>query len=844
MSVSTKAKPKKANGKKKKKKPEIPYHRKPDNLTLDQWQAALRKQFAQNQAFQIENVGKETVFSDYEVHNPLSENTYKVAIRSNLQQIIEGQNQNFCTCYDFKTSGLGTCKHIEAVLLQINKKRDLKKIIAKETFNPTYSSVYLKYEPQNRVVKLRIGSHNTSKLKRFSKSFFNSEGTLKETSFDNFDEFLEGAREIDPNFRCYEDALSFIITIRDKRRRSAWVNKNKNELQENRLSDYIKANLHPYQKEGVVFAIEAGRVLIADEMGLGKTLQAIASAEVFKQEFGIQKTLIVCPTSLKYQWKSEIEKFTESTVQVIEGNPLKRAEQYADENYFYKIASHHTIGNDLDTINQQGFDLIILDEAQRIKNWKTKISQNIKKLDSPYAIVLTGTPLENKLEELYSVVQFIDPFRLGALFRFLYAHQVCDPETGKVIGYQDLNQVGEILSDILIRRTKKKVLRQLPSRQDKNLYVPMTKEQSNVHDECYEIVCRLVNKWRKMGFLPEKDRQRLMINLNMMRMVCNSTFILDQKTRHDTKIEELMGILEEVLAIPDEKVVIFSQWERMTRLVARELDALEVRYENLHGGIASKDRKDLLVNFRDDPKSRVFLSTDAGGVGLNLQSAAYLINLDIPWNPAVLEQRIARIYRIGQKKKVNIINLVANGTIEHRMLDVLSFKTSMAEGVLDGGDDTIMLQEDRFKKFMQSVETMVDETVPEPPPSEEPEESEDINATYQKGKAIQENLGYNGKQMGLFEEEETRTSSPQTAEKPRPQQKNRENTSPDWLKQMAQAFSDPRMTKTLAKSFTEKNCSTGETFFKLPVENEEVVENMLNSIGQLFKAIDWEKMGK
>ncbi len=174
---------------------------------------------------------------------------------------------------------------------------------------------------------------------------------------------------------------------------------------------------------------------------------------------------------MKYQWKSEIEKFTDSSVFVIEGLKYKREDQYKDESHFYKIVSHHTVGNDLAEINENEFDLIILDEAQRIKNWKAKISQNIKKLQSEYAIVLTGTPLENKLEELYSVVQFIDPFRLGALYRFLHNHQISDPETGKVIGYKDLNKVGEILSDILVRRSKKTVLQQLPSRQDKNPFL-------------------------------------------------------------------------------------------------------------------------------------------------------------------------------------------------------------------------------------------------------------------------------------------------------------------------------------------------------------------------------------
>ncbi len=217
-----------------------------------------------------------------------------------------------------------------------------------------------------------------------------------------------------------------------------------------------------------------------------------------------------------------------------------------------------------------------------------------------------------------------------------------------------------------------------------------------------------MSKWRKFGFLNETDRRRLLLSLSQMRMVCDSTFILDQKTRHDTKIEEVMNILDEFFENSDEKVVIFSQWERMTRLVAQELIERGIKFENLHGGIESVKRKDLLDNFKNDPDSRVFLSTDAGGVGLNLQSASLLINLDIPWNPAILEQRIARIYRLGQERNVSIINLVSTGTIEHKMLDVLKFKGAMAEGVLDGGEDTIFLGEDRFKQFMSSVENLTD----------------------------------------------------------------------------------------------------------------------------------------
>ncbi len=817
----------------------------------------MRRQFARQNDFQIENVGGHRVYSDYKVRNPATENVYKVALRSNEKQIKNGTNFNFCTCYDFKTNGLGTCKHIEAVIYFVQKNRQLSKAF-RETYAPPYSSVYLQYSPGGRQIKIRIGTEERAAYTELASGYFDEENCLKPERYSVFDDFLSDARQLSADFRCYDDAMAFVLEKRAADQRTSWVKRHEKEIRTTLLSKYVKAELHPYQKEGVAFAIQAGRSLIADEMGLGKTLQAIAAAEVLKKEFGIEKVLIVCPTSLKYQWKSEIEKFTDSPAFVIEGQHHKRIHQYFDENSFYKIVSYHTVGNDLEYINKSAPDLIILDEAQRIKNWKAKISQNIKKLKSDYTVVLTGTPLENKLEELYSIVQFIDPFRLGALYRFLNRHQVTEEETNKVIGYRNLNQVGEVLADVLLRRTKKAVLNQLPARQDKNLFVPMTETQMTIHDENYEAVCKLVLRWRRNGFLSEKDRQRLMICMNTMRMVCDSTYILDQETRHDTKIEELMNILEEIFSIPDEKVVIFSQWERMTRLVAKELDDRGIKYENLHGGIPGKDRKDLLTNFQNDPDSRVFLSTDAGGVGLNLQSAAYLINLDIPWNPAVLEQRIARIYRLGQKKKVSIINLVATGTIEHKMLDVLKFKSSMAEGVLDQGDDTILMKEDRFKEFMMSVETVVDTAQKAEAPTntvsleeENSPELKEVSKTptdFAAGKNNQANMGkpsVPGEQLGLFDDD-VRPSEPKKREKntgPYPDsQDTTGHPALQFLNQLSQVLSKPESTQALVSSITEQDSKTGKTYLKLPVDGEDAVKDLLKGLNNLLGAIDWKKL--
>ena len=808
----------------------IPYYRKPEELTLDQWQIGLRKQFGQDNEFVINNIGQEKFFSDFQVTNNATNNSYKVAIRS------ADDSQNFCECLDFKTNRLGVCKHISATMQHLSRIHGSKKAFKEGIFQARYSSVYLDYR-NGREIKIRIGSENQAAYTTLSKTYFDQNSVLKSASFSVFELLLEEANKLSQSFRCYPDALDFVIAERDKIRRRDYLWRIMPDGDEDKSFDnLLKVPLFPYQRKGVFFAALAGRSLIADEMGLGKTLQAIATAELYKNELGINRVLIVCPTSLKYQWKSEIEKFTDNTVHVVEGTLLKRKAQYEFSEAFYIIVSYHTMTNDLDLLNKMEADMVILDEAQRIKNWKTKVSQQIKKLVTPYAIVLTGTPLENKLEELYSITQFIDVYRLGTMYRFLNQYQTTD-DAGKVIGYKNLREISQRLSDILIRRTKKEVLSQLPKRMDKNLFVPMTQEQMDLHNELGDNVAKLVNKWRRYGFLNEIDRKRMILSLSQMRMVCDSTYILDQKTRHDTKIEEVMNILDEFFDGTDEKVVIFSQWERMTRLVAQELNKRGLKYEYLHGGIESSKRKDLLDNFRNDLNSRVFLSTDAGGVGLNLQSASLMINLDIPWNPAVLEQRIARIYRFGQERNVSIINLVSTGTIEHKMLDVLKFKGAMAEGVLDGGEDTIFLGDDRFKQFMNSVENLTDSpqnenTIIDAIEEHEVEEQE-------RPKDLEEVL------MDMPEGAVTATFVGDDDVKG-----NEQNINPTinltandemiqngvkFFTQLAQTLRNPDATKNLVEYITQKD-ESGKIYLKIPVENEEVISNTLQTLAALFGA--------
>jgi superfamily II DNA/RNA helicase len=398
--------------------------------------------------------------------------------------------------------------------------------------------------------------------------------------------------------------------------------------------------------------------------------------------------------------------------------------------------------------------------------------------------------------------------------------------------------VGETARERLIRRTKKQVALQMPKRTDQNIFVPMTKEQMSIHEEYKQSVANLVYKWRKMHFLTEKDRQRLLQFLSMMRMVCDSTYILDQKSRCDTKIAETMSILQSVFDNGDEKVVIFSQWERMTRLIAYELDKMGVGYEYLHGGVPSAKRRDLISNFTDDPESRVFLSTDAGSTGLNLQAGSIMINLDLPWNPAVLEQRIARIYRLGQERNVQVINLVARDTIEESMLGKLRFKTAMFEGVLDNGEDTIFLgNETKFTTMMDTLGEVLEEEKQQPAaPGVSDTEADEQEPLKEESPKSEESTNQNTLAQQDQSEKETVFSSSSTSSAhsvPRqPQELVAQGIS--FLSGLAQTLQSPEATQQLVDTLVDTDAETGESHLRIPVPDKQTVQTLLNFVGKLF----------
>lgn len=689
--------------------PKTPRTRKPEHMTLEAWQTALRREYGREQKFFCTKPGGESLFAEYAVTNPQSKRTYRVAIRG-----IE-PGSNFCSCPDFHVNTLGTCKHIEWLLAKLERNPGGKKAL-KAGFNPVYSEVFLKYGVQ-RTVRLRLGTLCPESYRRKTNEFFDAEGVLRPEKIMQFEVFARESAQAGHEVRLYDDALELVARLRDdavRQRKIAQIFEGPGAAKA--FKSLLKAKLYPYQQKGALFAAKAGRCLIADDMGLGKTIQSIAAVEILTKTTGVDRILVVCPTALKHQWKQEIERFTNHEAQVIEGFLHTRRELYRKES-FYKITNYDTIHRDIDAIQGWHPDVVILDEAQRIKNWETRRAKSVKKINAAYAIVLTGTPLENRLSELHSIMEFVDTFRLGPLFRFLDEHQHVN-ERGRVIGYRNLDHIKESLSSVLIRRRKKEVLLELPERTDKHFFVDMTQSQRSIHNEHRDTVAKIVSKWRRKGFLTEQEQRTLMIALQFMRMSCNSTYLIDKTTRDGQKIDECHALLEDILEAPETKAVVFSQWLGTHELLLNRMNGHSATCGFYHGSLSSKERKSVIDRFKNDPACRVLLCTDSGGVGLNLQAASALINMDQPWNPAVLEQRIARIHRLGQHRNVQVYHFISRNTIEHGMLDVLKFKSAMFEGVLDGGEKEIFLTGGKMKKFMETVE-QVSNAMPQHMPAQE-----------------------------------------------------------------------------------------------------------------------------
>jgi superfamily II DNA or RNA helicase len=623
-----------------------------------------RAKRADSERMKVRSMTPSTPWTDYVVNSEASGKTYRVALRG------EARGVSYCSCPDFRVNTLGTCKHIMKVLART---KAFPKSVRDRPYRRKRVTVHLRYT-EGVTLAVALPDRLTEDVRKVVHPL-----TTRTIDAADLIRRLAKLEALGQAFFITPDAEEYIERHLVSARMSKLVAEVRSSPDKHPLrTSLLKEPLLPYQLDGVAFAVGAGRAIVADEMGLGKTIQGVGVAELLAREVGVRKVLVVCPASLKSQWRSEIERFSGRSTELVVGASKVRARAY-DSDTFFTICNYEQVLKDILHIEKRRWDLIILDEGQRIKNWESKTSRVIKGLSSRFALVLTGTPLENRLDDLHSVVAFVDPHRLGPAFRFLHRHQRRDAD-GALLGFKNLNDLRERLRPILLRRTRESVRLELPPRTVEIVRIPPTDEQKSLHDAHMQTVAQIVTK----RFLTEMDLLRLRTALLMCRMAADSTFLVDkQKPGWSSKLERLGELFDGIAAEPDRKVLVFSEWTTMLDLIEPLLQARGLSFVRLDGSVAQKKRQTLVAQFQRDPHQRVFLTTNAGSTGLNLQAANTVINVDLPWNPAILEQRIARAHRMGQTAPVSVFVLVTEATLEENLLTTLSSKQELAMAALD-----------------------------------------------------------------------------------------------------------------------------------------------------------------
>jgi SNF2 family DNA or RNA helicase len=469
----------------------------------------------------------------------------------------------------------------------------------------------------------------------------------------------------------------------------------------------LELSLYGYQREGVKRFLDAGRLLLADDMGLGKTIQATAACHLLYRSRAVRRGLVVVPTSLKAQWKREWQSISPVPVRIVEGGPEARRAIYDETDKGFLLVGYAQLRRDAEALLAWDPQVMVLDEAQRMKNWETKTAQTVKRFAPTWRLVLTGTPLENRIEELASIMDWVDEWALAPKWRLPVAHV-------SEAGAMGLGTLRDRLAPHLVRRRRAEILDQLPERRDHRIRLELTPAQREAHDELNRPIARLVRTSKRRPLTPQ-EFLRLMSLLNKQRMIANGLAQVSYgelwptleghapsparlRTLDSPKLLELRELVRSLVVDQGRRLVVFSQWRRMLRLAAWATSDILAeagkRAVFFTGQEGTRKRTRNVVDFHDEPDVAVLYASDAGGVGLNLQRASSCcIQLEQPWNPAVFEQRVARVHRLGQPEPVDVITLSTEDSIEERIGFVAGAKRALFEGLFDGDADQVDFHE-------------------------------------------------------------------------------------------------------------------------------------------------------
>jgi hypothetical protein len=387
---------------------------------------ADREQRASEERMTVRSTNQASLWTDYIVTSDNSGKTYRVALRG------AEAGQSYCSCPDFRINSLDTCKHILHVLSKASKRFSKKEL--DKPYRRKNLSLRVHYGSANRGDEFGLRFNLPHKVSPNVEEIVGKYHDHSQTSAQKVMGQIEALQQAGHDVHVYPDAEDYIqrLLVRDRLRKECAkirLDPANHSLREGLL----ETKLLPYQLDGIAFAVGQGRVILADDMGLGKTIQGLGVAELLSKLADIKRVLVVCPASLKSQWRSEIARFSGRSVQLVMGTGEERIQQY-DSDSFFTICNYEQVLRDLTAVESVPWDLIVLDEGQRIKNWESKTSNVIRLLQSPYRLVLSGTPLENNLGELFTVARFVDEYRLGPAYQFFHRHRVVDERRLDTIG--------------------------------------------------------------------------------------------------------------------------------------------------------------------------------------------------------------------------------------------------------------------------------------------------------------------------------------------------------------------------------------------------------------------------
>lgn len=450
----------------------------------------------------------------------------------------------------------------------------------------------------------------------------------------------------------------------------------------------LKHILRPYQVSGYhwlnyLHEVKWGGIL-ADDMGLGKTVQALSFMQHYKNEYGKLLGLVVCPTTLIYNWENEIKKFTPALSYHIHhgGSRTRDREQFQKADIL--ITTYGTLRSDIKMLMGVELDYLVLDESQAIKNPSSKVTRAASLLNAKHRLCMSGTPLQNNTFDIFAQMNFLNPGMLGSMEFFRQEFAIPIDKFGEEDRKDHLRR---ILYPFILRRTKEQVARDLPEKTETILYCEMENEQRKIYD-AYR------NDYRNqiLGTIETQGIQRsqltILQGLMKLRQICDSPAILNETEKfenHSIKLDELTREITE--NISNHKALVFSQFLGMLALIRERLDKLGVKYEYFDGSTSAPDREKAIQSFQNDDTIRVFLiSLKAGGVGLNLTAADYVYIVDPWWNPAVEQQAIDRTHRIGQDKNIFAYRMICKDTIEDKIIQLQEKKRALAKDLI--ADDT------------------------------------------------------------------------------------------------------------------------------------------------------------